>query len=285
VQELVPDYLEALQKEPECFYVIYKGPHAGLHTNWGISETFCKEDKVTCKKFRNEAYARASLAMYSSGARTSTKKVLLRPKIQTVKEDHRDQRFLIPKETQQAVADAPVEAGEFRELWNKALLAGLEDFSNEHFYTTDKKSKSLFNFVEGADPMLTYQAFRAGLVHNIYPSSNLQEIRYFPNDLITAIKTFRRKVLKAKDEPIYINTVSSLPDWQHEARFLPYHFLEIGLAKSKREVTSSLPMEDKDLPFPEIIHPVRLNGLRGIGNKDLLIKENTSQLINWPSKK
>ena len=36
VQELVPDYLKVLQKEPECFYVIYKGPHVGLHTDWGI---------------------------------------------------------------------------------------------------------------------------------------------------------------------------------------------------------------------------------------------------------
>ena len=42
VQELVPDYRKALQKEPQCFYVIYKGPHVGIHTDWGVTETFCK---------------------------------------------------------------------------------------------------------------------------------------------------------------------------------------------------------------------------------------------------
>ena len=62
VQEFTPDYKKALNKEAERFYVIYKGPHAGVHTDWGITETFCKVDKVTCKKFRNEASARLSLA-------------------------------------------------------------------------------------------------------------------------------------------------------------------------------------------------------------------------------
>ncbi|KAL4573777.1 hypothetical protein LXL04_020594 [Taraxacum kok-saghyz] len=96
----------------------------------------------------------------------------------------------------------------------------------------DKKIKSLFNFIEGADPKLIYQAFQAGLIDNIYSSCNLQEIKHFPNSMIEAIKNFRKKVLKAKDDPIYIKVISSIPDWHHDIRFAPYHFLEIGLAKT-----------------------------------------------------
>ncbi|KVH98743.1 hypothetical protein Ccrd_023030, partial [Cynara cardunculus var. scolymus] len=43
--ELIPDYLKALQKEPEVFYVIYKGPHTGVHIDWKLVESYCKTDK------------------------------------------------------------------------------------------------------------------------------------------------------------------------------------------------------------------------------------------------
>ena len=280
VQELVPDYLKALQKKPERFYVIYKGPHVGIHTDWGVVETFCKTDKVTCKKFRNEASARLSLATFTSES-SSTKKVLLRPKIQSAKEDHRDQRFVIPREIEYAVSNPPLEIEDFRTLWNKARAACQEDFVHERCYTTEKKSKSLFNFIEGADPKLVHQAFQAGLIHNIYPSCNLQELKFFPHSMIDAIKNFRRKVLKAKDDPIYINMCSSILDWQESVCFAPYHFIEIGLSKSKKEIESSQPMEDKDLPFDERLHPVRINGLRRITEKIIDILSGSKKKANF----
>nr|GEV53735.1 hypothetical protein [Tanacetum cinerariifolium] len=58
VQELTPDYLKAVKQEPRHYYVIYKGPHSGIHTDWGVTEAFCNNDKVTCKKFKSEKSAR-----------------------------------------------------------------------------------------------------------------------------------------------------------------------------------------------------------------------------------
>ena len=280
VQELRPDYLKALNKEPERFYVIYKGPHTGIHTDWGTTETFCKEDKVTCKKFRNEESARLSLATYTTDVKTTTK-TLLKPKIQKVKEANRDQRFLIPKDVEDTVSKTPISHEDFRLLWNKARAACSEDLIHERFYTTDKKTKSLFNFLEGADARTVHQAFQAGLIDNIYPSCNLQELKFFPSSLVDTIKNFRKKVLKAKDDPIYIRITSSLPEWTQEAAYAPYHYMEIGLAKGKKEIEKSQPMEDKDQPFDEILRPHRINGLRRISEKIIEIISGSKKKVNY----
>ncbi|GKG26299.1 hypothetical protein Tco_0399445, partial [Tanacetum coccineum] len=103
---------------------------------------------------------------------------------------------------------------EFKQIWSKARAACPEDFLHEKFFTTDKVTKSLYNFVEEADPKLIHQAFKAGLINNIHPSHNLQELRHFPQPMVDSIKNFRKKVLKAKDDPIYIKVISSIPDWQ-----------------------------------------------------------------------
>ncbi|CAH1438108.1 unnamed protein product [Lactuca virosa] len=280
VQEFTPDYKKALNKEAERFYVIYKGPHAGVHTDWGITETFCKADKVTCKKFRNEASARLSLATYQDDT-SKTNQPLLRPKIQKVKEAHRDQRFDVPIDVQQTVNYPEISFEDFRTIWKKARAACPEDLIYEKFFTTDKKTKSLFNFLEGADANLVYQAFQAGLIDNIYPSCNLQELKFFPSSMVESIKNFRKKVLKAKDNPIYIRCISSLPEWIQESTLSSYHFLEIGLSKTNREIEQSRPMEDKDLPFTEILHPNRINGLRRISEKIIEIISGSKKKINY----
>ena len=154
-------------------YVIYRGPHKGIHTDWGVVESFCKESKTTSKKFRTEEAARFSLSTYEESS-SSNNQPLLRPKLNKAKENHRDHRFVISKEILDEVATQPLTNRDFKQLWDKARTTCSEDFISERFYTTDKKSKSLYNFIEGADPQLVHQAFQAGLVHNIYPSSNLQ---------------------------------------------------------------------------------------------------------------
>ncbi|GKA14399.1 hypothetical protein Tco_0694045 [Tanacetum coccineum] len=137
--------------------------------------------------------------------------VLLRPRIHQVKEEHKDQRLKITEETPLGF-EPIIEFEEFKQLWNKARAACQEDFLHERFITTDKTTKSLYNFIEGADPTLIHQAFKAGLINNIYPSNNLLELRDFPNLMINAIKNFRKKVLKAKDGLIYIKVISTIPD-------------------------------------------------------------------------
>ncbi|KAL4554914.1 hypothetical protein LXL04_037523 [Taraxacum kok-saghyz] len=99
--------------------------------------------------------------------------------------------------------------------------------------------------------------------------------------MVEAIKTFRKKVLKAKDEPIYIRCISSLPEWIHEATIALYHFLEIGLSKAKKENDQSQPMEDKDQPFEEILHQNRINVLRRILEKIIEIISETKKKVNY----
>ncbi|GJY48816.1 hypothetical protein Tco_0438772 [Tanacetum coccineum] len=279
VQEFSPDYLKAVKQEPIYYYVIYKGPHAGIHTEWGITKTFMDADKVTCKKFKSEESARISLATYSQED-SDKRPVLLRPKIQKIKEEHRDQRFKIPEDKEQATFRPPMKFEEFRLIWNKARAACPDDFLHEKFFTTDKVTKSLYNFVEGADPKLIQQAFEAGLINNIYPSHNLQELRHLPQPMVDSIKNFRKKVLKAKDDPIYIKVISSVPDWQQEDGYNPYHFLEIGLAKSTREISQSQPMEDQQ-PLPENLLKIRVNSLKRISEKILEVLTGAKKKVNY----
>ncbi|KAL4579674.1 hypothetical protein LXL04_015830 [Taraxacum kok-saghyz] len=239
VQELKPDYRKALDKAAERYYVIYQGPHAGIHTDWGTTEAFCKVDKVTCRKFPSEISARLSIALHQEASKAKTP--LLRPKIQRAKEDHRDQCFEVPQDIKHQVSHPSLSLEDFRAVWNKARVACPEDLIHERFYTTDKKTKSLYNFIEGADPNLVYQAYSAGLIDNIYPSCNLQKLKFFPSSLVEAIKNFRRK----------------------------------------RDIEQSQPMEDKDLPFPEILHPIRISGLRRIPEKINEIISGSKKKVNY----
>lgn len=278
--DLIPDYKKALNKDPERFYVIYKGPRSGVYTDWGIVEKICSEDKVTCKKFRNQESANFSLATANSVIPIPEKE-LLRPKALNQRILHKDQRFEIPKEIKEEINNQTLTFRDFRDIWNKARAACSEDFLSEKFYTTDKKNKSLYNFVEGADPKLVHQAFLAGLVDNIYPSSNLQELMFFPSKMIDTIKTFRRKVLKAKNNPIFVRIISSIPDWYQQERFDPYYFIQFGLASNKKEVTVSQPMNDSDFPEEKELLQIRVNGLKRIAEKVLESLSSEDKKVNY----
>ncbi|GJS69295.1 hypothetical protein Tco_0702136 [Tanacetum coccineum] len=166
-------------------------------------------------------------------------------------------------------------------MWSmQERLVMKEDFLHEKFFTTDKVTKSLYNFVEGADPKLIHQAFKAGLINNIYPSHNLQELRHFPQPMVDSIKNFRKKVLKAKDDPIYIKVISSIPDWQQEEGYDPYHFLEIGLAKSKKEISQSQPMEEQQLLLNNLLK-IRVNSFKRISEKILEVLSGTKKKVNY----
>nr|GEV50799.1 hypothetical protein [Tanacetum cinerariifolium] len=113
MQELTPDYLKAVKQEPKYYYVIYKGPHSGIHTDWGVTEAFCNNDRVTFKKFKSKESARISLATYSQEG-LDQKPVLLRPKIKKITEEHRDQRVKIPKNKDQDIFKPPMKFKDFR---------------------------------------------------------------------------------------------------------------------------------------------------------------------------
>nr|GFA82699.1 hypothetical protein [Tanacetum cinerariifolium] len=203
------------------------------------------------------------------------------PKVKAEKKkEHRDQRF--KNSVREESPEPIVLIEEFIQLWNKARAACQEDFLHEKFFTTDKLTKSLFNFVEGADPILIYQSFRAGLINNIYPINNLLELKMFPNPMVLAIKNFRKKVLKAKDSPIYIKVISSIPDWNHEENYSPYHFIEIGLASSKKELQpSTAKKDDPDRSLLDTLAKIRVQNLRRIAEQILHALSEGERKINY----
>ncbi|GKD73969.1 hypothetical protein Tco_1332251 [Tanacetum coccineum] len=224
--------------------------------------------------------AQMELRLYGEAKKATT---LLRPKINPLinkrREAARDQRFL----KEEPIGLEPmVYFQEFVQLWNKARSACQQDFINERFYTTDKPTKSLYNFIEGSDPQLIYQAFRAGLIDNIYPSNNLLEIKEFHSSIFEAIKRFRKNVLKAQDKKIYIKVTSSIPDWNHEENYSPYHCMEIGLAKSNENLHFSKAMEDKSQnPFLEVIKSQRVQGLKRISEIILQAITEENRKVNY----
>ncbi|GJW32765.1 Orf y [Tanacetum coccineum] len=280
-----PDYLQAAKSKQERFYVIYKGPRAGIYTNWGEVHKICQEDRSTNKKFSNIEQAQMEFHIHGEhGEKTKINPVLLRPKINPKIdrkwEEHRDHRIKISEEP--IGLEPIVYHQEFVQLWNKARAACQEDLIYERFYTTDKPSKSLYNFVEGADSRLVYQAFRAGLVNNIYPSNNLLEIKDFPKAINETIKHFSKKVLKSQDKPIYIKIVSSVPDWDHEENYSPYHFMEIGLAKPNTELQFSKVMTDVLAnPFLDAVQKIRNQGLKRIAELILQTITEGNKKVNY----
>ncbi|GKA44964.1 hypothetical protein Tco_0737760 [Tanacetum coccineum] len=145
-----------------------------------------------------------------------------------------------------------------------------------------KTTTSPVQTASGADSRLIYQAFRAGLVNNIYPSNNLLELKEFPKPISEVIKHFRKKVLKAQDKPIYVKVVSSIPDWNHEENYSPYHFMEIGLAKPNKELQFSKVMEDKlENPFLEAVQKARNQGLKRIAELILQTITEGNKKVNY----
>ncbi|GJZ48144.1 Orf y [Tanacetum coccineum] len=95
-------------------------------------------------------------------------------------------------------------------------------------------------------------------------------------------KLSERKVLKAQDKPIYVKVVSSIPDWNHEENYSPYHFMEIGLAKPNKELQFSKVMEDRlENPFLGAVQKVRNQGLRRIAELILQTITEGNKKVNY----
>nr|GFA09366.1 hypothetical protein [Tanacetum cinerariifolium] len=100
--------------------------------------------------------------------------------------------------------------------------------------------------------------------------------------MVLAIKNFRKKVRKAKDSPIYIKVISSISDWNHEENYSPYHFIEIGLASSKKELQPST--TKKDDPYRSLLDTlakIRVQNLRRIAEQILHALSEGERKINY----
>nr|GEV23350.1 hypothetical protein [Tanacetum cinerariifolium] len=100
--------------------------------------------------------------------------------------------------------------------------------------------------------------------------------------MVLAIKNFRKKVLKAKDSPIYIKVISLIPDWNHEENYSPYHFIEIGLASSKKELQpSTAKKDDPDRSLLDTLAKIRVQNLRRIAEQILHAISEGERKINY----
>jgi hypothetical protein len=90
-------------------------------------------------------------------------------------------------------------------------------------------------------------------------------------------------VLNAKDSAIYIKIFSSLPDWKQSERFTPYHFLQIGISKAKKELPSTKACVGKDFPTEQQMAAIRSSSLKTIVEKLQEIKNDSTVKINYDS--
>ncbi|KAI3665751.1 hypothetical protein L6452_44381 [Arctium lappa] len=87
----------------------------------------------------------------------------------------------------------------FKYLYAKGRATTKHSFVEEHYYTTDKKNISYFNFYPNAHPEFILEAYQFGLLKMVYPSNNLLELSRFPKEFREAFKTYKKKCLKVFD--------------------------------------------------------------------------------------
>lgn len=104
------------------------------------------------------------------------------------------------------------------------------EYDRKKYFTNDIGKISLFVFCAGADPDFVSRAFRAGLIRTIYPSKDLEEIKYLPQIIIQESKRFAENSV-GKNQ-LVLKIVSSLPDWDEEGRTREaYHMVSLGVSK------------------------------------------------------
>lgn len=139
----------------------------------------------------------------------------------------------------------------FNYLYEKGRATTELSFVEEHFYTSDKRNISYFNFFPNAHPMFILEAYHYGLFKLVYPSDNLLELSRFPTEFRDAVKTYKKKCLKGSDKEIYLKVHSSLIFWDsNKEPIQTYKFVQIGVYKDKIYAPSQAMealLEEKDL--------------------------------------
>ncbi|KAI3692494.1 hypothetical protein L6452_32310 [Arctium lappa] len=133
----------------KAYYVVFNGPKAGIYTSWNVAEIAVKGiSGVKHKKYKSYEEARVSANIYTAAEYKAPLELIsssegLRPSFSTVLT---------------------------REL----------SFVEEHYYTTNKRNISYFNFFSNTHPEFVLEAYQYGLFRMIYPSDNFLELSKFP---------------------------------------------------------------------------------------------------------
>nr|WNH14480.1 inclusion body matrix protein [Physostegia virginiana caulimovirus 2] len=259
------DYVKAV-KTHTGYYAVFSNKRPGVYTEWSIAAKVCHEDKCSCKKYSTKEMAEEALLAFQLDSQDPT--VTLQPVKKAKKRPNNPAEHIASSSKAKPESEGfAISFEDFRMIWTKSRISTLEDGSSEKFYTDDKASKSLFTFVEAAEPYLVHTAFRAGLTRMIYPSRNLQELAKFPKEFVKAIKDYRKKFAKANDAPIFLKVHSSLPDWSSQHRFEAVHFVQVGLSNGNKKLPEGMKSIDEPFPSLDAISRVRVQGLKSIVDK------------------
>ncbi|KAI3770305.1 hypothetical protein L6452_01433 [Arctium lappa] len=184
----------------KAYYVVFNGPKAGIYTSWNIAETAVKGiSGVKHKKYKSYDEARVSANIYTTAEYKAPLELItssegLRPSLYsgvlTSEKNPKVVLGMIPTRlayTMQGVLeemeDYDLEATytRFKYLYEKGRKTTKVSFIEEHYYTTDKRNISYFNFFPNAHPEFVLESYQFGLLKMIYPSDNLLELSKFPS--------------------------------------------------------------------------------------------------------
>ncbi|XP_074324097.1 uncharacterized protein LOC141661016 [Apium graveolens] len=240
-------------KGPETYYVVFNGPNAGIYTTWEIAEKAVKgfsgikhkkdksfvEAKVAANIYTTQEFKpplqliNSVEALYSTyvGAITHLKESSSKTILGNIP---KSQQLLMQME------EDTIESyfSGFNYIYQYGRIATEKEFVSEHFFTTDKKNVSYFNFYPNVDPDMVYEAYQYGLLAQVYPANNLLEISRFPKEFRKAVKTFKNKCLKGKEIDLFIKTTSTIICWENEEECdcppnQPLHYIQVGPTKEK----------------------------------------------------
>ena len=143
---------------------------------------------------------------------------------------------------------------------------------------------SKYSLFAGINPKLCYHLYLAGLVENIYPSSDLAELECFPKGLKKIVENFQRRALKNSDREIFLSIQASVPYWEEGEFHSPYCFIRLGT--KIRNMAHPAPKKLEEFDFKEEhLEDLRVEGLFRIFQDILNVSPNKEMRINYKTTK
>ena len=288
------------------YYVVYNGPLAGIYNSWPeASRAVTGVPGVQHESFKMRTDAEGAFRKFQMPKLPDPTKT-----IQTLAEQIKDDSFRGKLKARQKRKSTIVTLGTIPEIqisseflnkerdelrkikpeeWffmnNTVRELTTELLADARFQSSDRQFPGFmhckYNFTNGADAKLVYQAFLCGLIDNVYPSQDLRELVYLPEGLKQAVRDYKKII---KNKPVYLRFTSSILDWAEDGQELyPYHFIKMGIM-SKRDSDSSRHVATRECN-PGELHKERAFTLNSIFREVRRIEAESEVKINYTTDK
>ncbi|KAF7851549.1 hypothetical protein BT93_L3664 [Corymbia citriodora subsp. variegata] len=232
-------------KSENKYYVVYNGPHPGVYNTWHEAHRNIVGLNVAHKSFTSREEATGSFLDFQKKQKKTYAQTITTP-LEEVPEARLTVLGKLPmtlekqpelkKDIESFLQDTKITPEVWFHWSNLARTDSGRNIEAIRACAVDRtETGSKFNIFPGADPRMVLQLFLCGLIENIYPSSNLLEIKNFPESIKKAISNYRKKSGLA-DRPIFIKLHSSITDWEENDILLPYHLIKLGPSSKKMEL-------------------------------------------------